>query len=149
MLVGAGGNAGNQSAVRIIRGLAVGAVNARTRAWYLLREAKMAAALSATLVLVGLARVVLFHGWSTEAAVISCALALIVIWAIVIGALLPLAFMHIGIDPVHAGTTIQVLMDILGVAITCIIASALLVDGEAAPATDGMPDAFTTTQSPT
>jgi hypothetical protein len=29
------------------------------------------------------------------------------------------AFHRIGVDPAHAGTSIQVLMDILGVAITC------------------------------
>mmetsp|Transcript_20819 Transcript_20819/g.46946 ORF Transcript_20819/g.46946 Transcript_20819/m.46946 type:complete len:162 (-) Transcript_20819:134-619(-) len=39
MLVGAGGNAGNQSAVRIIRGIATGHVNKRNEIRWLRREA--------------------------------------------------------------------------------------------------------------
>ena len=60
MLVGAGGNAGNQSAVRIIRGIAVGTVTYRNEAKWLKRELKMALVISFTLTAVGFGRVMLF-----------------------------------------------------------------------------------------
>ena len=40
MLVGAGGNAGNQSSVRVIRGLAIGTVTAATRTAFVAREVR-------------------------------------------------------------------------------------------------------------
>lgn len=46
MLVGAGGNAGNQASVNVIRGLAVGTVTEKNAKEYLFHEVKMAGALS-------------------------------------------------------------------------------------------------------
>jgi Mg/Co/Ni transporter MgtE len=126
MLVGAGGNAGNQSAVRVIRGLAVGAVNDETVGKFLKREAYMAVAITATLVFVGGVRVVLFHGSGIDAAVITLALAVIVSTSILLGATLPLLLHRLKIDAAHAGTSIQVLMDIIGVTVTCYVANAIL-----------------------
>lgn len=134
MLVGAGGNAGNQSAVRIIRGLAVGAVNDETVGKFLRREVWMALAITATLVTVGSVRVVLFHGPGLDTVVIGISLALIVSTSIIIGALLPLALHKMRVDAAHAGTSIQVLMDILGVSVTCGIAGILLGTTSGAPA---------------
>ena len=57
MLVGAGGNAGNQAAVRIIRGLAVGAVvPGENGLSFVAREAKMAVVLAVALAAVGFLR---------------------------------------------------------------------------------------------
>ena len=56
MLVGAGGNAGNQSAVLVIRGLATGEIREWTR--YICGEVKMAVAISIIMVGAGFARVV-------------------------------------------------------------------------------------------
>lgn len=114
MLVGAGGNAGNQSAVRVIRGLAVGALTEKTVKPFLLRELYMAMAITATLVLFGGARVVFFHGSGRDALVVTTSLALIVSASIIIGALLPLVMHRLRLDAAHAGTSIQVVMDILG-----------------------------------
>lgn len=41
---------------------------------------------------------------------IGFSLFLIVLFSVTIGAALPLIYEHVGIDPVHAGTSIQVLM---------------------------------------
>ena len=128
MLVGAGGNGGNQSAVRGIRGLAVGALNARTVRPFLLRELSMALAITVTLVAVGCARVVVFHGSGRDALVVSTSLAVIVFTSILIGAVLPLGMHRLRLDAAHAGTSIQVVMDILGVTVTCFVANALLTD---------------------
>ena len=126
MLVGAGGNAGNQSAVRIIRGLAVGAVNDDTLGKFMRRELLMALAITLTLCTVGGVRVILFHGSGLDALVITISLAVIVSTSIVTGALLPVALHKMHVDAAHAGTSIQVLMDILGVSVTCFIASYML-----------------------
>ena len=69
MLVGAGGNAGNQAAVLVIRGLATGDV--RGWAQYICSEVKMAVAISIIMVAAGFARVTLFHGSYQDAIAIA------------------------------------------------------------------------------
>lgn len=127
MLVGAGGNAGNQAAVKVIRGLALGTINPKTSGWYIARESLQALTIGSLIGIIGFARVCILsavHPW--ESFVISIALFLIVSTSIVIGTVLPLAFEMMGIDPAHSSTTIQVIMDISGVLVTCIVATILL-----------------------
>ena len=148
MLVGAGGNAGNQAAVRVIRGmcehtrcllvrelsehrpaagLAVGTMHSKTRTKVLCRELLMAVAICLLLSAVGLGRCMLSPSTSDqETFAISLALSGIVFCSVVMGCLLPLALHAIGFDPAHASTSIQVIMDILGVLFTCVIASFVL-----------------------
>ena len=57
MLVGAGGNAGNQAAVLVIRGLATGEITARSYTRYVLGEMWMAIAISVPMVVAGYLRV--------------------------------------------------------------------------------------------
>jgi cation transporter-like permease len=157
LLVGAGGNAGNQSAVRIVRGLAVGAVNEAT--WrpcvrpsprrravaapmpkcparpltpppspprrLLVREAGMAVLLAVSLFAAGYARVALSGpmaggtpATADEALAIAASLFCIVLTSVVSGAALPMGLRRLGVDPSHSTTTIQVIMDCLGVVIT-------------------------------
>jgi Mg/Co/Ni transporter MgtE len=150
MLVGAGGNAGNQASVRgacvgppqllltpralrfrglsltvassidpaVIRGLATGTVNDRNARTFLLDEIKMGVALSALLGAAGFARAAAFAVPPPETLAITASLSAIVFLSIVLGAVLPLAMSRMRIDPAHSSTTIQVLMDILGVTIT-------------------------------
>jgi Mg/Co/Ni transporter MgtE len=61
MLVGAGGNAGNQAAVLVIRGLATGDINARTWASYVWGECWMAVSIAFFMVCAGYVRVTAFH----------------------------------------------------------------------------------------
>ena len=118
MLVGAGGNAGNQSSVRVIRGLATGQINNTNMRTYLVTELKMACILCMILGTAGCVRTLLFFVPIPETVAITTSLCIIVICSIILGAILPLAMRAINIDPAHSSTTIQVLMDIMGVTIT-------------------------------
>jgi len=143
MLVGAGGNAGNQSAVRVIRDLAGVpkgiALPRRVVREFLLQEALVGLVMSVLLGIVGFLRVVLFLGMSSFdsafllASVIAVSLILIVIHATVIGCSLPLILQKFGLDPAHAGPAVQVVMDILGVFITCTVASVMLPENSPSP----------------
>lgn len=62
-----------------------------------------------------------------ETIAITTSLFMIVIISIVLGAVMPLGMKWLGIDPAHSSTTIQVVMDILGVTIT-VWMSALVLD---------------------
>eukprot|EP00527_Entomoneis_sp_CCMP2396_P006173 CAMPEP_0198147546 /NCGR_PEP_ID=MMETSP1443-20131203/36508_1 /TAXON_ID=186043 /ORGANISM="Entomoneis sp., Strain CCMP2396" /LENGTH=256 /DNA_ID=CAMNT_0043811931 /DNA_START=318 /DNA_END=1088 /DNA_ORIENTATION=- len=126
MLVGAGGNAGNQASVRVIRGLALGTLNSRTQGQFLLRELKMAVSLSIVLTFVGFLRAAAFSTPLTETVAITTALLFIVFSSICLGAVLPLGLKKIGVDPAHSSTSIQVIMDILGVILAVSISSVLL-----------------------
>jgi Mg/Co/Ni transporter MgtE len=127
MLVGAGGNAGNQAAVLVIRGLATGEISRRSRLIYLWSEAKTAFGLSILMVGVGFARVLAFQYTLTDAMAIATALFIIVLSSVVVGASLPMLLAVLGVDPSHAGATIQVIMDLAGVLITCLVCSKMLV----------------------
>ena len=67
MLVGAGGNAGNQSTVNIIRGLATGQVNNSNASSVVLVEAKLGLALGVVLAMLGWARVMISDGDTVSA----------------------------------------------------------------------------------
>ena len=129
MLVGAGGNAGNQASVRVIRGLAVGTLNKRTLRAFLWTEAKMGVALSLILGLAGFLRALVFMVPIAETVAITTSLYMIVLSSVGIGATLPLAMYRFGLDPAHSSTTIQVLMDILGVTMTVCVSGAILNTG--------------------
>lgn len=127
MLVGAGGNAGNQAAVRVIRGIAVGAVNERSIGLFMKRELFMAFSLSALLGMTGLVRALLSAQTSlAETVAITLTLMIIVFISIITGALLPLLLQRYRLDPAHSSTSIQVIMDISGVLITCFMATTIL-----------------------
>lgn len=129
MLVGAGGNAGNQASVRVIRGLALGTLNASTQLQFLSREFRMAFALSVILSLAGFLRAVLFQTPFPETIAVTLALSMIVFSSICLGAVLPLLLQKVGVDPAHSSTTIQVIMDILGVVLTVFISTLVLDNG--------------------
>ena len=127
MLVGAGGNAGNQAAVRVIRGIAVGALNEHTTSQFIIRELIMAFSLSSLLGATGLLRAFLSAQTSLpETVAITITLMIIVFISIVTGALLPLLLQQCRLDPAHSSTSIQVIMDISGVLLTCSVSKTLL-----------------------
>mmetsp|Transcript_4491 Transcript_4491/g.11282 ORF Transcript_4491/g.11282 Transcript_4491/m.11282 type:complete len:501 (-) Transcript_4491:1493-2995(-) len=126
MMVGAGGNAGNQASVRVIRGLALGTLNDKTRNQFLTRELKMAASLSIILSIAGFFRAIAFRTAFPEAITVTSALFLIVFTSICLGAVLPLLLERIGVDPAHSSTTIQVIMDIGGVFLAVLVSKAIL-----------------------
>jgi len=123
MLVGAGGNAGNQASVRVIRGLAVGTIDKHNTKQFLRKELLMGLCLSIILAVSGFIRALAFFTPWQETLAITASLFCIVASSVLIGALLPLAMKAVGIDPAHSSTTIQVVMDILGVLITVCIST--------------------------
>lgn len=126
MLVGAGGNAGNQASVRVIRGLAIGTIDSSNQNRFLKREFTMGLALSIVLGLAGFIRAAVFMTPWLETLAITSSLFMIVIISVALGAMLPLGMKKVGIDPAHSSTTIQVIMDILGVSITVWVSSLVL-----------------------
>mmetsp|Transcript_11028 Transcript_11028/g.25672 ORF Transcript_11028/g.25672 Transcript_11028/m.25672 type:complete len:436 (-) Transcript_11028:127-1434(-) len=126
MLVGAGGNAGNQAAVNAIRSLAIGTLNGRTMRQFLTLEAKMALCLSGLIGVTGFIRAAIFRVPWGETIAITASVVCIVAISVGIGSTLPLLMKKVGIDPANSATTIQVIMDILGVLITVCVSSFVL-----------------------
>jgi len=148
MLVGAGGNAGNQSAIRVIRGLATGefVVTNKCALHTAFRQLRVGLVLGAVLATGGFLRVILSRGVFSDVASdvaqvtentnvgstapdpavtaaigISASLFAIVTTSTLCGSLLPFLLAKLGQDPANAGTTVQVVMDVLGVVITCAV----------------------------
>ena len=66
-------------------------------------------------------RVWIFHGGVENSMAISISCAIIVFSSIVFGSMLPYAMLAVGLDEIHSGAVIQVLMDIYGVTMTCMV----------------------------
>mmetsp|Transcript_36877 Transcript_36877/g.51216 ORF Transcript_36877/g.51216 Transcript_36877/m.51216 type:complete len:335 (-) Transcript_36877:173-1177(-) len=129
MLVGAGGNAGNQSAIIVIRGLATNDMEASWESFssVVAEQALVGVTLGTLLALGGFLRVYFTQpGDINEAFAIGLSLFVIVTTSVVAGASLPFLLAWRGLDPANAGTTIQVVMDILGVSVTCVVCYLLL-----------------------
>ncbi|XP_004345761.2 hypothetical protein CAOG_06171 [Capsaspora owczarzaki ATCC 30864] len=126
-IVGAGGNVGNQSAVAVIRGLATGEIHAGNRLKLVLREAVAGVVIAAVAAGFKIARILILSPSTAfnDVTAIVVALAAVVCLSSTIGTLLPLALDAVGVDPAHAGPTIQVVMDILGVLITCAVSESI------------------------
>lgn len=132
-LVGAGGNAGNQSAVHVIRGIATKKIGANDTGKMLCAEVMSGFMTAIVMSICVYFRVVWFTTIGTEGAptasdgmAVSVALFIIVQASVLIGALLPLGLQSLGFDPAHAGPMIQVVMDVTGVATTCLIFQLIL-----------------------
>lgn len=134
MLVGAGGNAGNQAAVHAITGLATGELKP-SYFWQLLRREFLVALVSSScLFVIGFFRVYLYYTneevqptpvFATVFCV-SLSLFIIVLTSVVLGAALPFVLRWMRFDVEHAAPVIQVVMDILGVCIACVVCSQFL-----------------------
>lgn len=86
----------------------------------------MAFALSLILSCAGFLRALLFQTPLPETMAVTLALSLIVFSSICLGAVLPLLLQRVGVDPAHSSTTIQVVMDILGVVLTVFVSTMVL-----------------------
>ncbi|MBD3273655.1 magnesium transporter [Candidatus Dependentiae bacterium] len=127
MLIGTGGNAGNQSSAIVIRGLATGQISRKNSLKVLLKEFGTSIAIALLLTIVSFFRVFLFQHDIISAFTVSIALFLIVITSMFLGALLPLLLERLNLDPAHsAAPFLATLMDILGVLIYCLIVSKVL-----------------------
>lgn len=113
----------------MIRGLAIGTIDPSNPQRVLKRELAMGAALSLVLGVAGCIRAAVFATPFLETLAITASLLMIVSSSIILGAIMPLGMKLIGIDPAHSSTTIQVVMDILGVSITVWMSSLVLDSG--------------------
>lgn len=111
---------------KVIRGIALGTLNERTQRQFLNREFKMALCLSTILSFAGFIRAIIFRTPFAETLAVTAALGIIVFTSICFGAILPLILRKIDVDPAHSSTTIQVIMDILGVVMTVFVSTAVL-----------------------
>jgi cation transporter-like permease len=133
MLVGAGGNAGNQATVRAITGLVTKEFRPKDY-WLVLRKELVVGIInSVILACIGFGRVYYFYGhqdmfYSTVA--ITLSLFCIVLTSVLLGSSLPFLIGYFGYDREHAAPIIQVLMDITGVFITCSLCSAIIPESE-------------------
>lgn len=127
MLTGTGGNAGNQSATLVIRGLTTREIT-RDDAWRVIgRELGIAFIIASLLVSIAFVRVYLASGDILSSCAISLSLFFIVVTSMALGTMLPLFFERLNIDPAHsAAPFLATLMDILGVLIYCSICSYVL-----------------------
>lgn len=135
MLVGAGGNAGGQSTVLVVRQLAL--ASARGGKWHahddrlsvrriVGAEVYVGARLAVVLFFASLVRCFVFKVRGVECLAICLSMLVIVFTSTVIGSALPLLLKRLEMDPAHAGATIQVVMDVSGVTLTCIVSCLVL-----------------------
>jgi magnesium transporter len=127
MLIGTGGNAGNQSATLVIRGLTTKEITRQNGLKLLMREFSMSLVMAGILATVSFIRVWFTAHALLYAIVISLSLFLIVVTSILMGTFIPILLERLGIDPAHSATPfLATLMDILGVLIYCFICSRFL-----------------------
>jgi magnesium transporter len=124
MLVGTGGNAGNQSATIVIRGLTTKEITMGNGIKLLLREGWVSIFMAFILLIVSFIRVFYSFGDWISAFAISISLFLIIITSVILGSCIPLILERFGLDPAHsAAPFLTTLMDILGVLIYCFVCS--------------------------
>ncbi len=128
LLIGTGGNAGAQAVMTVTRALALGEVRFSDWLRVLWRELRTGLALGAIVAVAGFLFVsLIWHEGARLGLVIGFSLIAIVIWANIVGALLPLAAKRLGLDPaVMSAPFITTLVDATGLLMYFLIASALL-----------------------
>jgi len=126
LLIGTGGNTGNQSATLMIRALATGDIRERQWLGALFREVAIGSLLGVTM---GLASWLLgfFKGDTRIALIVSLAMSAIVVASSLLGVILPVILQRLRIDPaVASNPLIASVMDILGLLIYFSVAQAVL-----------------------
>lgn len=108
--------------VQVIRGLATGKIDTTNESIRksMTHQVYVGLILGTALACGGFLRVWITNGDVVNASAISIALFAIVISSVVMGSGLPFALARMGWDPANAGTSIQVVADVMGVGITCV-----------------------------
>ncbi|GAB2469915.1 magnesium transporter [Luteococcus sediminum] len=126
LLIGTGGNTGNQAATTVTRALALSDVHPRDVLKVLAREARVGALLGLLLGTLGLVIASIFYGLGIGA-VIGLTLLSICTLAATVGGAMPLLGKSLGIDPaVFANPFISTLVDASGLIIYFLMAKAVL-----------------------
>lgn len=123
LLIGTGGNAGSQTTSTIIRALAVGDIDLSDAAKSLWHELRIGLMLGVGMSVIAYFRALTWGSTPQLAITVSVAILAIVIWANVLGAVLPLLASKLKIDPtVVSGPVMSTLVDATGLFIYLTIA---------------------------
>lgn len=128
MLTGTCGNCGNQSSSTIIRGLSLGEIEFRDTLKVVLKEFLIALVCGIALAIVNFAKLMIFDdiGWQM-ALVVSVTMIAAVVFAKVVGSILPVIAKKIGFDPaVMSSPFISTIVDAVTLLIYFAIASSVL-----------------------
>ena len=128
MLTGTCGNCGNQSSSTIIRGISLGEIEFRDTLKVVFKEFSIALICGITLAIVNFIKLMLFNnvGWEI-ALVVSITMIAAVVFAKVVGSILPVIAKKIGFDPaVMSSPFISTIVDAVTLLIYFFIASSLL-----------------------
>lgn len=128
LLIGTGGNSGSQTTSTIVRAIAMGEIQFRD-AWRLLwHEFRAGFMLGAVMALVGFVRAMLWQTGFPLALTVAIALFSIVLWANIIGSLLPLLAERLRVDPaVISGPVMSTLVDATGLIIYFTLARMIIL----------------------
>jgi magnesium transporter len=127
LLIGTGGNAGSQTTSTIIRALAVGDVTLKDALYALWHELRTGLLLGLAMSVIAFVRALTWGSTIPLAETVSLTIFVIVVWANVLGAVLPLLAARIGIDPpIVSGPVMSTLVDATGLFIYFSIARLLL-----------------------
>src|SRR5690606_15402881 len=128
LLIGTGGNTGNQAATTVTRALALGEVRARDLVAVLSRELRVGALLGILLGLLGFVITALFFDWHIGL-VIGCTLVAVCAVAATVGGIMPIVARMIKVDPaVFSNPFITTFVDATGLVIYFLVARAILGD---------------------
>ncbi len=127
LLIGTGGNAGSQTTSTIIRALAVGEMHVWDALQALWHETRVGLLLGLAMAAVAYVRALTWGSTSGLALTVSFAILAIVVWANVLGAILPTLAVRLKIDPtVVSGPVMSTLVDATGLFIYFTIAKMTL-----------------------
>lgn len=138
LIISAGGNCGSQSTTLITRALALGEINPRDWFHVLWYEVLMGASLGLALAVVGFLRAYFTPAPDGGALVdpvqlslvVALAVAAVVLWGNLVGALLPLILKRAGLDPaLMSNPLLASLVDVTGIVAYFAIAKMLLLGG--------------------
>ena len=129
MVVGTGGNAGNQSAVLVTRSLARRAISPSEVRRVMRKEFVLSLFIGAGLGLLGFLRMSLFGPADVmESLAIGCTIALVIVLSMFVGVVLPVALDSYKLDPAWSSTQFTTtLTDVAGVSIFMLVSAAILL----------------------
>ncbi|MBQ2802706.1 MAG: magnesium transporter [Lachnospiraceae bacterium] len=128
MLMGTGGNAGGQASVTVIRGLSLGEIAYRDVPKVIWKEIRVAVLCGVTLAVANFGKLMLFDRVGLMVAiVVSLSLLAVVLMAMFVGCILPVAAKRLGLDPaVMASPFITTIVDALSLLVYFEFAAMLL-----------------------
>jgi magnesium transporter len=130
LVLASGGNAGSQSATLIIRALAISQIDRRESIQVLLRELVLAGLLGGGLAILSFGAAMGFVDSAAKAGVVAITVFLVVAMGTVTGAMLPLGFKRMGLDPaLMSNPLIAAVVDVAGVIIYYNVARIMVVGG--------------------